>query len=100
MHFHRGHYLVRFIFCSLHHLHALMMPEACIRSHPKASQLLGSLMDGLQRLGAKVASRTCGAERTGRTLGGCIHLWSILEDCSEELLSPEASGEAHGEDIP
>lgn len=69
MHFERGHYSVRFIFCLLHHLHVLTMQEACIRSHPKASQLLGSLMDGLQGLGAKVASRTFGAERTGRTLG-------------------------------
>lgn len=57
MHFERDLYAVCFIFCSLHHLRVLMTPEACIRSHPKASQLLGSLTDGLQHLGAKAAKQ-------------------------------------------
>ena len=96
MHFERGRYSVRFIFCSLHHLRVLTMQEACNRSHPKASQLLGLLMDRLQCLGAKVASRTFGAERTGEDFGGCIRLRSILEGCSEELLRPKASGGAYG----
>jgi len=69
MHFERCRYSVRFVFCSLHRLRVLMMQEARVRSHPEASQLLGSLTDGLQRLGAKAASRMFGAERTGRTVG-------------------------------
>lgn len=69
MHFETGCYSVRFIFSSLHHRHVLTMQETCVRSRPKASQLLGSLMGGLQRLRAKVASRTLEAERTGKAVG-------------------------------
>lgn len=42
-------------------------------SHPKATQPLGLLADGLQHLGAKVASRVFGAERTRRTFGAVEH---------------------------